>query len=101
MAEGLRQIWVAGAMTALPRWKPEDSVRLVRRKKIDGAPFKRLQTEFGRSHTALHKQFHKLETMLESSHGEILERHREEELELLEKLLREQRSPEAYGDERP
>ena len=75
------------------RWTPEQNIALVRRRLVERRPFKQIAHEFGRSEPTVQKQFHRLESLLESSHADILQRHREEELELLDKLLREQRIP--------
>lgn len=71
-------------------WTKEQDIALARRRMVDGWQFKRIAHEFGRSEPTVLKRFHDLRDKLETAHSDVLRRHREEELALLDKLLIEE-----------
>ena len=79
-------------------WTPQQDAHLYRRRR-QGARLKQLAHEFGRSERTVSTRVAMLERLLEREAHEILEMHRQEEAELLEKLLKEQRLPDC--GERP
>lgn len=73
------------------RWSREQDVELVRMRLVEGGLFKEIAHEFGRSEPVVVKRFNDLKRKLEHAHGDVLRRHREEELKLLDQLLAEER----------
>jgi DNA-binding NarL/FixJ family response regulator len=81
------------------RWsRREDRILAVRRYRGDRA--KDIARDLGRSPSSVHERFQLLQRKLEDAHGDILAKHRAEELELLDKLLAEAGQPEMLGSER-
>lgn len=81
-------------------WTPEQDIELVRLRRVQREPFKRVAHAMSRNIKCVHQRYHKLESLLEAKHGDVLKRHREEELELMRQLLRELKQEEAYERER-
>lgn len=73
--------------------------RIVARRRYSGVPAKVVARELGRTHNSINNRFASLQRKLARAHGDVLERHREEELRLLDELLGESRAKEQHGDE--
>jgi hypothetical protein len=78
------------------RWTPQ----LYKRRRVDRVPFKTLAFEFDRSQATVSKRYYEMEEWLEREFRPILEQHRKEELELLDKLLEESRGRRTRRNER-
>ena len=89
MAEGLRQIWMAGEVNAPQRYQrfTREEDQTIYRRRTHGLHWRGIAREVGRTPHACRVRFAILQRWLEEAHGDVLEKHREEELELLEKLL--------------
>lgn len=70
-----------------------DEDRVIARRRMRGLTFRAVAKELGRTTDSVRCRYYMLERWLEEKHGDILEKHREEELALLEKLLVEAKLP--------
>jgi len=89
MAEGLRQIWVAGEVNAPQRYQrfTREEDRIIARRRMNGLHWRGIAREVGRTPHAVRVRFAILQQWLEEAYGDVLAKHREEELDLLDKLL--------------
>ena len=93
MAEGLRQIWVAGEVThrAYWPWEPEEELAMVDMR-IAGKPAKAIARELCREPSSIHSRMQIIRNRFVEPNP-TLRKHRQEELELLRKLLVEAQMP--------
>lgn len=61
--------------------------RLIYRRRKHGLKWRGIAQEVGRTPHAVRVRYAILEQWIEEAHGDVLERHREEELKLLDKIL--------------
>lgn len=72
---------------------------ILARRKFDRVNHKLIARELGRTTGSVNSRFQTLMDKLECAHGDILQRHREQELALLERLLAEAQMPEVHREE--
>jgi hypothetical protein len=61
--------------------------RLIYRRRKHGLQWRGIAKELGRTPHAVRVRYAVLSQWIEEAHGDVLERHREEELKLLDKIL--------------
>ena len=81
------------------RYSRREDRTLVRRK-MRGERDKTIARDLGRTAASVNNRWRVLLKLLAEQHGDIIERHRAEELQLLEDMLAEACSPELLGGER-
>lgn len=71
----------------------------VAQRRFRGDSAKAIASDLGRSPVSVHSRFRELRKKLRRAHGDVLQAHRQQELDLLRKLIAESRAPEVLGDE--